>query len=62
VSINSSSSFLFRFFFQKMKCKEIMTHILFDTMPSWMKYQNEKDFRVVRKVIIISFGVSFSID
>jgi hypothetical protein len=34
-----------------MKCKEVMTHILSDTMPSWMKYHDEKDIRIVRKVI-----------
>jgi hypothetical protein len=33
-----------------MKCKEVMNHILFDTMPSWMKYHDEKDTRIVRKV------------
>ncbi|CAF3376351.1 unnamed protein product [Rotaria sp. Silwood1] len=32
-----------------MKCKEVMTHILFDKMPSWIKYHNEKDNRIVRK-------------
>jgi hypothetical protein len=35
-----------------MKCNEVMTHILFDTIPNWMKYHHEKDFRIVRKVII----------
>jgi len=35
-----------------MKCKEVMTHILFDTMPHWIKCHDEKDIRIVRKVII----------
>ncbi|CAF3996547.1 unnamed protein product [Rotaria sp. Silwood2] len=30
-----------------------MAHILFDTMPSWIKYHNEKDIRIVRKVYSI---------
>ncbi|CAF3336441.1 unnamed protein product [Rotaria socialis] len=36
-----------------MKCKEAMSQILFDTMPSWLKYHDEKDTRTVRKVYSI---------
>ncbi|CAF3862306.1 unnamed protein product [Adineta steineri] len=36
-----------------MKYKEMMTHVLFDTVPSWMKYHKEKDIRIVRKVYSI---------
>ena len=32
-----------------MKYKEVMTHIL---MPRWIKYHDEKDIRIARRVII----------
>ncbi|UJR15588.1 hypothetical protein I4U23_002524 [Adineta vaga] len=36
-----------------MKCKEVVTHVLYDTLPNWMKYHHEKDSRIVRKVYSI---------
>ncbi len=39
-----------------------MTHILSDTMPSWMKYHDEKDIRIVRKVIINNNNINLKIE
>jgi hypothetical protein len=51
VSIRHNSTFK-----HKMKCKKVMTNIFFDKMPNWLKYHEEKDIRIVRKVIIHIYG------
>jgi len=35
-----------------MKSKEVITHFLSDAMPTWLKYHENKNFRIVRKVIL----------
>ena len=41
-----------------MKYREVMTQIFTEKIPNWIKYHEEKDVRIVRKVII-SMGFSF---